>query len=786
MILEKNKRKSAEPILEELSVPPLKKKRTSIMLIVLPLKILGTFLLICVTTAAMFVCLFVLYVETSIQPNLGITFEDYALVETSHLYYDTADGGQEQWTNIMSEQQRTWLDYEEIPQYMIDAAVSIEDKRFFEHNGVDWYRTFGAFYTMFFGAGDDGFGASTITQQLIKNLTDYDDVTVKRKIVEIFRALEAEQCYSKEEIITWYLNVIYLGENVYGVQAAANAYFGKNTWDLSLAECACIIGITNRPTFYNPYHSNYDNKVRQELILRAMYDQGYISHSEYSAAIEEELQFVRNEGEPTSDYIYSYYEETVINQAIKFLMAEKDLSQDAAKTLVYNGGLDIYTCIDMDIQNKLDSIYTNIEEIPLTSGSNQQLQSAMTIQEPSTGYVVAIAGGVGAKKISFGFNRATSATRPPGSSIKPLSVYGPALDTGLITAGSTYQDSPIALNGKLWPKNDSGKWSYDSYSVTTALQKSINTIAVRILQNLGIETAEYYLRQRLGITTLVPDSDSYLAPLALGQLTNGITVEEMTSAYCSIANGGSLIKSKYFYKICNSHGEIILDNSEPDSIAAFSAATTDTLTSLMYNAVNSGTGTAARLSSGMAVAGKTGTTGDNYDRWFCGFTPYYAAACWTGYDTPESIKVTAGGNPAAQLWSKTMTLVHEGLEVLSQFESKSTGDVLEIPSSSDNNSSDKDNKSTQLPSPDIDPEPEDEIVPSSPTTETEEHEQPSSDKQQPEAPPPDQSSPLPQETPSQPAPEVQPPDPPEDPEQSPDMPSPSTKPPPLINPIDTS
>lgn len=660
--------------------PKSKNNRNAISILFLILKILGTIILIGISTVAIFAAIFALYVSVAIQPHLDITFEDYALEQTSYIYYDNASGESEQWSNIMSTQQRTWLDFEEIPQYMIDAATAIEDKRFYEHSGVDWYRTFGALYTMFFSDGDDSFGGSTITQQLIKNLTGDDEVTVKRKIIEIFRALEVEKNYTKEEIITWYLNVIYLGESSYGVQAAANTYFGKDAGDLSLAECACIIGITNRPTAYNPYYSEDNCKARQGLVLQAMYEQGYITYSDYTEAVNYELIFASTENEESINYIYSYYEETVITEAISALIEEKDLSEEAAKTLVYNGGLHIYSCINMEIQEKLDSIYTVLDEIPSTYGSDQQLQSAMTIQDPNTGYIVALVGSVGEKNINFGFNRATQATRPPGSSIKPLSVYGPALDTGTITVNSTYKDSPLNLNGRLWPKNDSGKWSYSSYTITTAVQRSINTIAVRVTQDLGLDTSYYYLTERLGLTTLVDEKDKNLAPLALGQMTNGVTVQEMTSAYCSIANGGTYIKAKTFFKICDSNGDVVLDNSEPKGTIAFSTQTTDTLTSLLYNAVQNGTGTNAKLSSGMAVAGKTGTTGENNDRWFCGFTPYYVAACWTGYEYPESIKLTAGGNPAAQLWNKVMTLVHEDLKVITSFEPKSNDNETAVSS----------------------------------------------------------------------------------------------------------
>ena len=636
------------------------------------LKILGTILLIGVTTGLMFVCIFAFYVKTTLQSQLDITFEDYALQETSYLYYQDDSGNMVQWQEIYSDSKRTWADLDEIPEYMVQAAVAIEDKRYYEHDGVDWYRTAGAFYTMFFGQGDDSYGASTITQQLIKNLTGEDDVTVKRKIMEIFRALEVEKYYDKDEIMTWYLNVIYLGQNAYGVQAAAETYFGKDVGDLTLAECASIIGITNSPSAYNPYF-NYggingeeNNKTRQVEILYQMYEQGYITYDEYTEAVAQPLEFVNRNVDEVVDYVYSYYQETVINDAIDAIVAEKDLSRKAAETMVYNGGLKIYTCIDKSIQEKVDSIYEDLNEIPSVTGSSAQFQSAMTIQDPETGYIVAIAGGVGEKTINFAYNRATDAQRLAGSSLKPLAVYGPALDTNVISLGSTYEDSPSQkVNGLDWPKNDSNTYSNKMVNIKTAVQQSLNTIAVRITDQMGPQVSYNYLVNKLGFTTLV-DGDIYLAPMALGQLTNGATVREMTSAYCALANDGVYTESKTFSKILNAEDAVYLDNSTAKSSIAFSLSTTDALTDLLYNAVQNGTGRAANLSSGMAVAGKTGTTGDNWDRWFCGYTPYYVAACWTGYDIPATIN--ASTNPACVLWKKVMTLVHEDLEVISKFD----------------------------------------------------------------------------------------------------------------------
>lgn len=724
-------------------------------IIMLILKVIGTVLLVAITTGVMFACIFAFYVRTTIQSQIGITLEDYTQPETSFIYYNNSGGGPEEaevWCEVLASKQRQPVEYEQIPQNMLDAAVAIEDKRFYEHDGVDWYRTIGAFYTMFFGSeSDSSFGASTITQQLIKNLTDYDDVTVKRKIVEIFRALEVEKYYSKEEILTWYLNAIYMGQNSYGAQAAAQTYFGKDVSDLSLAECACIVGITNRPTRYDPYYSQEENKKRQETILEEMYNQGYITRDEYTAAVAETLNFVpKGAGdEENPDFVYTYYQETVIDDVVKAIQEEKGLSKEAAQTTVYQGGLHIYTCVEKSVQDAVDSIYTNLDEIPSASGSSQQFQSAITIQDPATGYIVAICGGVGQKVKNLVFNRATDAMRPPGSSIKPLSVYGPALDINRITVSSAYEDSPITISGKQWPKNDNGKWSHNTYNITTAVQRSINTIAVRVCQDIGTETSYYYLTEKLGLTTVLDrdengNTDIDLAPMALGQLTNGATVRDMTSAYCAIANNGMYTQSKTFYLIKDSSGNNFLDNREAKSHIAFQETTAKTLTALLQNAVRSGTGTDARLSSGMAVAGKTGTAGDKKDRWFCGFTPYYTAAVWTGYDTPATI--TTSGNPAAKLWNKVMTLINGNLEldVITDF---NTGITLSGKTDSAQEDDDEDDRVDESQAP------TDTETPSSPSSEA-----PTGQVSQPPAPPsPSQDSSQPPDTSTEPDPTVTPP-----------------------------
>ena len=620
-------------------------------------KIIGTVLLILLVSGMMFACVFAYYVKTCLTPNLDLSLEDFKLNESSTVWYQDASGEWRELANLSGKEKRVWVDYDEIPWYMEKALVAIEDKRFYNHKGVDWYRTAGAFVEMF-ARMQTSYGGSTITQQLIKNLTGENEITIQRKLTEIFGALELEKKYDKREIMEWYLNAVYFGEGCWGVQTAAQTYFGKDVKDLSMAECAAIVGITNLPTYYDPFYNEENNKKRQETILWEMYDQGYIDHAQYEQAKSEELAFTRTPGEEYTQEIMSYYTEMVIDDVINDLMKLKGIGRDTAKTLLYNGGYQIYCCLDTGVQACIDQIYTNLNAIPYTR-SEQQLQSAIVVMDPYDGRILGISGGVGEKVINFGLNRATGTYRSPGSSIKPIASYGPAVDLGLITPDTLVLDeNDIALRGTSWfPQNDGGQ-NFGLVSIYTALQYSLNTVAAQIVDKLpmGPQTSYDYLTTRLGVTSLVPADCDY-APMALGQLTNGITVREMCQAYCAFVNDGIFTYGRSYSMVSDKEGNVVIDNV-PNTIQAFKPNTAYVMTYMMQNGVEHGTGTEAALWT-VPVAGKTGTSGDYKDRWFVGCTPYYVAAVWTGYDTPEIIHV--GGNPASQIWRKVMAPVHEGL-----------------------------------------------------------------------------------------------------------------------------
>jgi len=630
------------------------------------LKIIGTILLIMLTTGMMFACIFAVYVKKNLSPELDVSPENFSMNLSSIIYYKDKQSGEYKELSLMySDENRTWVDYEDIPKWLEYAAVAIEDKRFYNHSGVDWYRTAGAFGNMFLGMRDT-FGASTITQQLIKNLTEYDDVTVQRKLLEIFRALDFEKKYSKEQIMEWYLNAIYLGQGCYGVASAANVYFGKDLSELTIAECASIIGITNNPSAYDPYYFPEWNIERQQTILWEMYDQGYITAEEYEEAKNQELVFQRGETEDTIIADNSWFVDAVIEEVINDLRVQKNISYKAAEALLYSAGYRVYATIDPDVQAAIDNVYGDIENLPAgyVRSSTQELQSSIVVVDPFTGDIVGLAGGIGEKVGNRLYNRATDMLRPPGSTFKPLAVYSAGIELGKFMPYTTFDDAPdIKLSGTDWYPNNDDFSNTGLVTIRYAIQRSLNTIAAQIIDLIGPSNSFNFVKERFGITSMVEEtdengfSDKAYAPMALGQLSYGASVAEMASAYTPFVNNGIYTRGRTYTHVTDSEGTIILENT-PESHVAISELTAYYMTDLMVNVVNSGSGIFAKL-SGMPTAGKTGAAGVWLDRWFVGYTPYYVAAVWSGYDIPEYM---GPSNPSAVLWKQVMQAVHEDLE----------------------------------------------------------------------------------------------------------------------------
>ena len=633
-------------------------------------KVLGTMLLVFFLTALVFTCLFALYVKNDLSQQVDFSIEGFSLDQTSVIYYEDPKTGQDVvLQKLYGGANRTWVKYEDMPKNLIHACIAIEDKRFIDHQGVDWLTTMRACVGMFFGNGTAG--GSTITQQLIKNITGNKEITVRRKLVEIFTALEFEKEHTKDEIMELYLNIIALGENCSGVQSASQVYFGKNVEELDLAECASLIGITNNPSIYDPYINPEKNKERQETILYEMLDQGYINQQQYDEAVAEELVFRNTSGESHTDgseEYYSYFEDQVIRDVVGDLCEKTGYEYDIVYKMVMTGGYSIYSTYNPDVQAAVDAVYENLSNVPNTA-SSQQLQSAIVVCDNKTGDVIAMAGGVGEKEGSLTWNRAAQSYLSPGSTIKPVSVYAPALELGLISPASVYDDTPYSFtDSSYWPKNSDSTYR-GLVTINEAMCQSLNTVPVKLVAEMTPEYCYTFAKDKMGLSTLVSDyvnskgevlSDANLAPMAMGGLTNGVPVRGIGAAYSTFANEGVYREARTYTKVVDAGGNVVLDNTQSSHVA-MKDMTAWYINDMLENTVAYGTGTAAQL-SGMTVAGKTGTTTNDFDRWFAGYTPYYTAVVWCGYDDPEEIVLTdSSTNPAIVLWKQVMQTVHEGL-----------------------------------------------------------------------------------------------------------------------------
>ena len=630
-------------------------------------KVFGTMVLVLFLTTLIFACLFALYVKNNLSAQVD-SIDGFTLDQTSVIYYEDPKTGQDVvLRKLYGGANRTWVKYEDIPKNLIHACIAIEDKRFEDHQGVDWVTTLKACVKMFLGRGEAG--GSTITQQLVKNITGRDEVTVRRKLVEIFSALELEKKYTKKQIMELYLNVIALGENCEGVESASQVYFGKSVNELDLAECAALIGITNNPSIYDPYINADKNKERQVIILDQMLEQKYITQEQHDTAVAEELVLHNASGEASGDEdYYSYFEDQVINDVVRDLSEKTGYDQTIVRKMLMTGGYKIYSTLNPDVQAAVEEVYQNLDNIPNTA-SSQQLQSGIVIIDNKTGDVVAVAGGVGEKQGSLILNRATQSYLSPGSTIKPVSVYAPALELGLITPATVMDDTPYSFtDARHWPKNSDSIYR-GLMNINEAVGLSINTIPVKLVAQMTPEYSFEFAKEKMGLSTLVSSyvnaagdtfSDVDLAPLAMGGLTKGVTVKAMAQAYATFANEGVYREARTYTKVVDSDGKVVLDNTQQSHVA-MKDMTAWYITYMLENTVESGTGTAAQIEN-MTVAGKTGTTTSDFDRWFAGYTPYYTGVVWCGYDDPEEVVLTdSSTNPAIVLWQKVMEQVHDGL-----------------------------------------------------------------------------------------------------------------------------
>ena len=579
--------------------------------------------------------------------------------------------------DLSGDERRKIITLDQMADYLPKAYVAIEDERFYEHDGVDFKRTAGAILGKIFGKG--GSGGSTITQQLVKNITKDDETDgfegIKRKVKEWAKAYQVEKMISKDQILELYLNILYVGGegNLHGVELGAEYYFNKSAKDLSLAECSFLAGINTSPNYYNPYklYSSTDTEEKRAerikskclTVLAKMKEVGFITNEdEYNQAKDEVNAGLKFEKAQTNvNGVFSYHTDALIEQLIKQVMEEKACTREIAENYIYGSGLTIYSTVDPSIQAVMDDVFSNTDKYQITSSkTGADAQAGMAVIDYRTGNVLGVAGGLGTKKDARGLNRATQGLRQTGSVMKPLCSVAPGLEEKIIQTSTIYADSYTDFGGGYKPHN----YNYfrGLINIRQFIITSQNIPSIKIMAELTPSKSIDYLR-KMGITTLYKagESEKYNdegLPLAIGGVSRGISPLDMSVAYGTLANGGECVTPTFYSKVVDAGGNVVMTPNQ-NRTRAVSAQNAYITTNILQDVVSQGTATYCKV-PGIETAAKTGTTDDYKDRWLCGYTPYYSAACWYGYDDPEHIY--ASGNPAGNLWAAVMKRIHEPLE----------------------------------------------------------------------------------------------------------------------------
>lgn len=619
-----------------------------------------------------FVALFIagislsIYIFTLASEPTGIDLKAKSLNQTSFIYIkDDKTGEFKEYQTLYSTENRIWVDNQDIPQAMKDAVVAIEDKRFYEHNGVDWARTLSAVVNL--ATGEDTYGGSTITQQLIKNITDDNEVSINRKLREICKALKLEDEYTKDQILEAYLNVVNFGNNCQGVESAAQLYFDKSIKDCSIAECAAIAGITQNPSLWNPLVYPDNNKQRREIVINEMYDQGKITKSEYDNAMKESanMTFVgfknTKEDDDDNDYVQNWYIDQVFYDLREDLALYYNISEEAASEKLYTEGLKIYCAMDEKMQSYMEEAAQSIDK-----SYDYDLQIGSVLMG-FDGRVIATVGSSKKKTQALEWDRATHSKLQPGSSIKPVIVYPYAIDNKLLYYSSVVKDEPVDNwkdeNGQLVSGPNNAYYGYKGdMLLPDAIEWSSNATAVQTMNLIGGPSVAYEQAvTNMGFKSLSEQDTQNTGALSMGGMNGGVSVREMAASYNYLGNGGLYYEPYTYYYVTDSEDNIIIDNREAVPKQAYSAETASIMNRLLsYNVTNSAHTNAqyARI-SGWDIIGKTGTTDDDKDSWFCGLSPYATMATWCGFDQPASISNTS---TSARFFSNVMGKYLEGKE----------------------------------------------------------------------------------------------------------------------------
>lgn len=587
---------------------------------------------------------------------------------TTVIYVKGKDGEWEEYRRLHGSENRLWVGIDKMPEQLGNAFIAIEDETFFDNKGVNWKRTLGAVANKLFKFDDTEFGGSTITQQLIKNVTNDKDRDITRKVREIARALLISRKLTKTEILEAYLNTISLGNGICGVQVAANYYFNKDAADLTLTECAALAAITKNPSKYNPVTEKgaEENKARRRTVLDKMLELEMISYEEYDEAYNTELKLDDSQKDEYESEINNYFVDALIDQVIDDLAEKYALDTDMASTLFYNGGFKIYSTLDTAIQTEVEKVYTNVntyfpQTVTTDDGEKVHVQSAMTIMDYS-GHIVATVGGAGEKTTNRGLNRAFDSPRQPGSTMKPIGVYALAIEKDIVHYTSQVLDKPIenyTADGKSGPREWYGYYK-GTVSLNYAIRKSMNTVPVRLLQELGIDASYDFLVNKLHCKHLT-ETDKNLAALALGGTSYGITATESAAAYAIFGNGGVYHKPTTYYEIKQANGETVIkyDDTGEQVIGADTATIMNhLLQEVVYGSEGTGGGIAG-FNYKLKAYAKTGTSNDSNDLWIVAGTPYYVGSVWYGFDRSHNIN---NASAAAKIWRDVMKEVHKGLD----------------------------------------------------------------------------------------------------------------------------
>ena len=634
-----------------------------------PLKIFAFSLLFVFLTGVLSACTLAaaLYVYMdNIDAELDVEMLAGNLGLTTKIYYNDESGNEAELLRLHGEENRIWCSLSDMPTDLKNAFIAIEDHRFYEHEGVDVKRTLGAVLNFF---GGKSYGGSTITQQLVKNLTGENEVTVKRKLTEIMRSLALEKKLSKDSILELYLNNVYLSSGCFGVQTAAEKYFGKNAGELTLPECAALAAIVQNPSRYDPLRKPENNEGRRATVLMRMYELGCITEEEYLAASESELALAEQKEKTLSEEIHSWFVDAVIEDVIAELAEKYAISQSSASAMVYSGGLTIRTTLDQGAQNMLDNFYKNAKNFPGNEVGTPD--SSAVLIDGKTGAILAIAGGRGEKIANRTFCLATKARRSPGSALKPISVYAPAIEKNIITWATVFDDVPVKITKAgagftLWPKNNPRVYS-GLTTVNKAIYNSVNTVAVQVLGKVGVRNSFDFCK-KAGLSGLVENaegeggkilSDIAAAPLAMGATSLGVTVRDMAGAYTMFSRGGEFEKPYTFTSVHSADGTLLLSHGEKTE-RIISEESADIMTRLLTNVTVRGTAKGMKTANKTEVAGKTGTSNSGGDKWFVGYTPEYVLGVWCGYRDGRDMG-EYDDNPACTVFDRIMTKLYAGL-----------------------------------------------------------------------------------------------------------------------------